>query len=467
MEQNDKLKLSEKIAYGLSDLPEAANSIIAAVLMMFYTDSVGLAAGAVGTMLFISQLFDGVSDLIAGSLIDRTRTRWGKARPWLLWLCVPTGLSLALIFWIPVNASQTAKMIYAFCTYNLYVTVLYTIVGLAKVALMPLMTQNGLERGKLAMFSLIFGLGCTVLGISVTFPFVAKLGGGVTAWRIVFALYGFIVSAGLLAAFLLSEEHVESIAAVEDKIADKKSEKYTFIDNVKNFCRNKYFIFAFAMTVFVNTAVQLNNNSQVYFYTYAMNNKMLTSSLSLVGLVPLILSILFLSTPSLRLFGKKGSVYIGCIGQLFGYVLSVIASKNANVPLLAVGLVVRNLSTGPLSVPINTLSADAVDYGEYLTNRRIEGTGSAIVTFSQKLSNGVSVGLVGWVLALTGYVANEMQSAKTIFGIFLMYAYLPMILLALVLLSFKIFYRYDKEEADVMRTLKERKAAAMSKGGSK
>lgn len=111
-----KATLAEKLGYGLGELPGTMNSILGAVLTMFYTDSAGLAAGMVGTMFFISRLFDGVSDLLAGSLIDRTRTKWGKARPWLLWMSVPIGLALALIFWIPANGSNTMKMSYAFVT---------------------------------------------------------------------------------------------------------------------------------------------------------------------------------------------------------------------------------------------------------------------------------------------------------------------------------------------------------------
>lgn len=128
-----------------------------------------------------------------------------------------------------------------------------------------------------------------------------------------------------------------------------------------------------------------------------------------------------------------------------------------NIPILAVGTVISALATGPLSVPINTLSADAVDYGEYLINKRIEGMGSAIVSFSQKISNGLAAGMVGWVLALTGYVANEVQNGATIFGISFMFAWLPAILLVIVILSFKFVYRYDQEEAEVLAELARRK----------
>ena len=159
MDTKRKLKFTEKLAYGLADFPEAANSILAAFLTMFYTDNIGLAAGAVGTMFFISKLFDGISDILAGILIDKTRTKWGKARPWLLWLAVPTGLALALIFFIPQDGSKTMQLVYAFVTYNLYTAVMFTITGIARSALLALMTQDMRERGSMASFGMFFGLG--------------------------------------------------------------------------------------------------------------------------------------------------------------------------------------------------------------------------------------------------------------------------------------------------------------------
>lgn len=452
MEKMHKATFAEKLGYGLGELPGTMNSILAAVLTMFYTDSVGMAAGMVGTMFFISRLFDGVSDLLAGSLIDRTRTKWGKARPWLLWMSVPTGLALALIFWIPANGSDTMKMIYAFVTYNLFISILYTIVGVAKNALMPLMTQDGPSRGALARYSLIFGLGGTILGISVTFPFLFALGGDIRAWRIIFIVYGIITTVGLLLSFTLTKEHVQSVESVT-----KKNENMTFMESVKNFVQNKYFIFALAMTVLVNFAVQINSGSQTYFYTYVMNDVMLTTSLNMVNLIPTILGIMFLSGLSLKFFGKKKSIYIGATGQIIGNILRGIAALTANVPVLAVGTVISALATGSLSVPINTLAADAVDYGEYLTNKRIEGMGSAIVSFSQKISNGLAAGMVGWILALTGYVANEVQNSATVFGISFMFAWLPVILLGIVILSFKLVYKYDAEEPKVLAELARRK----------
>ncbi|MCR5099720.1 MAG: glycoside-pentoside-hexuronide (GPH):cation symporter [Butyrivibrio sp.] len=449
-----KLKFSEKLSYGLADFPEAVNSILAAFLTMFYTDNIGLAAGAVGTMFFIARLFDGISDILAGILIDKTRSKWGKARPWLLWLSVPTGLSVALIFFIPQNASDTVKLIYAFCSYVLFTAVMFTIVGIARSALLALMTQDMKERGSMGAFGMFFGLGSTILGISATFPLVFKFGGDTTAWRIVFIIYGVIVTLGLLYGFFFSKEYVVS---VEKSISEQEEKKLSVAEEFKLFFTNKYLMFALIMTVLVNFATQVNQSAQTYFYTYTMGDSMLTTSLNLVSILPILIGIVVLVGPCLAKFGKKNCMYIGIVGQVIGYSLRGIAGVIQNVPLLIAGTVIAGLVTGLLAVPVSTLFADGIDYGEYTTNKRIEGMGSAITSFSQKISSGFALASVGWVLAITGYVADSVQTAAVNVGITALFAWVPAILLVVIFLLIKFLYHYDEIAQDVIVELDRRK----------
>lgn len=269
-----------------------------------------------------------------------------------------------------------------------------------------------------------------------------------------FAVYGAVTAVGLLLSFAFTRENVQSVESV---IGNGVVEKMRFADGVKNFVKNKYFLFALAMTVIVNFAIQISSGSQTYFYTYVMGNSMLTTSLNLANLVPMVISVMFLAGPCLRRFGKKKSVYIGISGQIVGYLLRTVAAYTMNVPLLAVGTVVCSLFSGPLSVPVNMLTADAVDYGEYLTNKRIEGIGSSVVSFSQKISAGLSAGCVGWILGMTGYVANQVQNAAANFGIIFMFTWFPMILLAITMVAFRFIYKYDEEEEAVLAELERRK----------
>lgn len=453
-EKSGKLTFAERLSYGIGELPGAANAIVAAFLTMFYTDNMGMAAGAIGTMFFISRVFDGVSDVIAGNIIDKTKTKWGKARPWLLWLCVPIGISIALLVFVPKGASETAKMVYAFLTYNLFTTVLYTMVCVAKSALMALMTQDNVERSKLAKYSVLFGLGGSLIGCSVTFPLISMLGGDTRAWRIVFCLYGVITAVGVLLSFVMSNEHVQSVENAQHQDA---GHKISLKEGLKNFVKNKYFIFALCTNFLTNFSNNLNSGSQTYFYKYAMNNEMLTASLNIYTLVPTVISLLFLAEPCVRKFGKKKSVYIGAGGHVIGYSLRGVAAVTGNLGLLIFGTVLCGIFTGPLAVPNNTLSADAVDYGEYLTNTRIEGMGSAVLSCANKISSGLAAGVVGWVLGLTGFIANTTQSAVTTTAITVLFAWGPAVLLIITMLAFHFVYHYDKEQPEVIAELERRK----------
>lgn len=453
MERKGKLKFTEKLAYGLADFPEAANSILAAFLTMFYTDNIGLAAGAVGTMFFISKLLDGISDILAGVLIDKTASRWGKARPWLLWLALPTGLSLALIFFIPVGGAKTVQLFYAFVTYNLFTAVMFTITGIARSALLALMTQDMRQRGSMAAFGMFFGLGGTILGCSATFPLIFKLGGDVRAWRILFIFYGLIVSLGLFAGFFMSKEYVTSA-----ETATKEKGKLSLKEGLKLFFSNKYLILALVMTVLVNFVIQVNTSSQTYFYTYVMQEPMLTTTMNLVSIVPILAGIVFLVAPCLAKFGKRKCMYIGIFGQILGSLLKGVAGMTQSLPLLIGGTIISGAVTGLLAVPVSTLFADGIDYGEYKANKRIEGMGSAITSFSQKISSGLALASVGWVLALTGYVQNKVQSFAVNMGIITLSAWIPLLLLLSIFFILKFFYHYDSEEEKVITALKSRKS---------
>lgn len=454
MDTHRKLKFTEKLSYGIADLPEAVNSIIAAFLTMFYTDNIGLAATAIGTVFFISKLFDGISDILAGVLIDKTRTKWGKARPWLLWLAVPTGLSIALIFFIPQDGSKAMQMLYAFVTYNLFTSIMFTITGIARSSLLALMTQDTKERGSMAAFGMFFGLAGTILGCSFTFPLIFKLGGDIRAWRILFGVYGAIVTAGLFAGFFLSKEYVTSV----ESVVNEEVKKVSFREGIRLFFTNKYLILALVATVLVNFVTQINSCSQTYFYKYTMGDEMLTTTLNLVSILPILAGIVFLVGPCMQKFGKKKCMYIGIFGQLIGSVIRGIAGMNQSISLLVVGTVISGIVTGLLAVPVSTLFADGIDYGEYKTNRRIEGMGSAITSFSQKISSGLAQASVGWILGLTGYVSGEMvQSAATNTGIISMYAWMPAVLLLVIFIILKIWYQYENIADDVLKELENRK----------
>ena len=448
-----KLKFVERLAFGVGALPEVANSIVAAFLTMYYTDNIGLAAGMVGTMFFISKLFDGISDLLAGTLIDRTKTRWGKARPWLLWLAVPTGLALALIFFIPQNGSQTMKLIYAFVTYNLYTTIMFTITGIARNALMPLMTQDMKERNILSTFGMFFVVGGIAAGCSFTFPLIFALGGDIRAWRILFSIYGLIVTLGLLFSFFFSREYVTSVESTQNE----EAEKIGFAEGLKLFVKNKYLLFALAMTFLVQIYQQIPSGAGTYFFTYTFKNPLLMSTTGMVNLIATIIGIGVISGVGLTKFGKRKCFYIGTAVQFVAMILRGISGLTLSAPLLYVSAILSGLFMGLMSVPAATLVADGIDYGEYIQNKRIEGIGSSINSFSSKIGAGIGAAMTGWILAATGFVANATQNAATNMGIVSLYSFAPAVILIIMIILFKACYHYDEIADDVVKELNRRK----------
>lgn len=456
-----KLKFTEKLGFGLGEVPSIGGAIISSFLVMFYTDQVGMNPGVIGTMIFISRIMDGITDLIAGTVVDKTRTKWGKARPWLLWLCVPTGLAYILTVLIPLNASPTVQLVYAFLTYNLYVSILYTMTGVAKAALMPRMSMDGVERGKLARFSLFFGMGGAVAGMAVTFPFIMKMGGNVRAWRTVFIVYGILITLSLFISFLTTKEYVTDVGASEPQ-TEKGKNKGTFIEGIKLFAKNKYCVLAVGTMLILNVALNVGNNCQTYIYTYVMNDQMMMTTMNLFNLIPMLIGIMFLSGWSLRTFGKRNSVFVGAGMQILGYFILFIATGTMNTALFAAGIVIKALGSGPLSVPINVLSADAIDYGEYKFGKRIEGVSSSVVTFSNKISQGIGTAILGWTLSLTGFVANEVQSGSVIMGLRSLFSLVPLIMLVALVIIFVAFYDYDKKESEVVGNLMQRRGQTAS-----
>lgn len=455
-QKEGSLKLVERLAFGVGALPEVANSIVAAFLTMYYTDNIGLAAGMVGTMFFISKLFDGISDLLAGTLIDRTKTKWGKARPWLLWLSVPTGLALALIFFIPQNGSPTMQLIYAFVTYNLYTTVMFTITGIARNALMPLMTQDMRERNLLSTFGMFFVVGGIAAGCSFTFPLIFALGGDTRAWRLLFSIYGVIVTLGLLFSFFFSREYVTSVESSQKE----QAEKISFSEGVKLFVKNKYLLFALGMTFLMQLYQQIPTGAGTYFFTYTMNDPMLMGTVGMVNLVATIIGIGVIAGIGLSKFGKRKCFYIGAGMQLVSMLLRGLSGIMVSAPILYISGILSGLFMGLMSVPAATLVADGIDYGEYIQNKRIEGIGSSISSFSSKIGAGLGAAMTGWALALTGFVANQTQNMATNMGIISLYSFAPAVIAVLMMILFKTCYHYDEIADDVIRELNSRKQKA-------
>ncbi len=191
MDNKKYLKWYNKIGYGSGDVAgNIVYAFLSSFVMIYLTDTAGLNAGIVGTLMMVSKIFDGVSDIFFGAMIDKTKTKMGKARPWMLWPYIGCSVALAAIFAIPAEMGDVAKYAYFFIAYTLLNAVFFTANNIAYAALTALVTKNGNERVQLGTIRFVFAFGTSLLIQSITVGAVEYFGGGADGWRTVAIIYG-------------------------------------------------------------------------------------------------------------------------------------------------------------------------------------------------------------------------------------------------------------------------------------
>ena len=436
MNEKKYLNWYNKIGYGSGDI--AGNVIYAflsSFVMIFLTDTVGLNAGIVGTLMMFSKLFDGVSDIFFGSMIDKTKTKMGKARPWMLWAYLGNAIMLAAIFMVPASMGETAKYAYFFITYTLLNAVFYTANNIAYSSLTALITKNGGERVQMGSIRFIFAFGTSLAIQSVTVEAVKMLGGGAAGWRTVAIIYAVIcLVVNTISVFSVKELPEEELGGAGSAEAE---EKYSLVDAGKMLLANKFYLII--CCVYILTQIfTATLNMGIYYMTYILGDESLLGVFAFAINLPLICGLVF--TPMLvKRF--KGMYKV----NLWGYILAtasramvIVAGYMGNVPLMLLFSATASIGMSPLQGDMNALIASCSEYTFRTKHRRIDGTMYSCSSLGVKIGSGVGTALAGWLLAAGGYVANAaVQPQSCINMLYLMYLWIPMIinLLITVLLS--------------------------------
>ena len=231
-EEKTYLKWYNKVGYGSGDIAgNVVYALLSAFVMIFLTDTVGMNAGIVGTLIAVSKLFDGVSDIFFGSLIDKTHTKMGKARPWMFYGFFGCAICLVAIFCIPADISATAQYAWFFIAYTLLNAGFYTANNIAYSALTALVTKNNHERVEMGSIRFMFAFGTSMLIQTITVGMVAYFGGGAGAWRTVAIIYAIVgIISNSLSVFSVRELSPEELAEDEVKKEVTEEEKYSLID---------------------------------------------------------------------------------------------------------------------------------------------------------------------------------------------------------------------------------------------
>ena len=439
------LKWYNKVGYGSGDVAgNVVYVLLSAFVMIYLTDTAGLNAGIVGTLMMVSRLFDGFSDVIFGALLDRTKTRMGKARPWMLWGFVGCAGMIIAIFAIPTELGETAKYAWFFIAYTLLNAVFYTANNIAYSALTALITRNGSERVQMGSIRFMFAFGTNLLIQSITVGGVAMFGGGAVGWRtmaIIYALLGLAVNT--LSVFSVKELSPEELAGDDD--TTQKDDTLTVLESAKMLLSNKYYLLI--LVVFLLTQIfTAMLNMGIYFMKYILGDENLLGTFAWAINIPLIVGLLV--TPIIvKKFGEMYRVNLG------GYVIAtlgrlgvLVAAYFHNIPLMLVLSAVASLGMSPLQGTLNAMIAEASEHTWLRTGKRIDGLMFSCTSLGVKVGGGIGTATAGWLLAASGYNGElSMQPDSAIQMLYVMYVWFPLIANALI---FLLLTRLDVEKAN-------------------
>ena len=460
MEMREKtyLKWYNKIGYGSGDIAgNVIYALLSAFVMIFLTDTVGMNAGIIGSLIAASKLLDGVSDIFFGVLIDKTSTKMGKARPWMFYGYFGCAICLVAIFCIPANISAFAQYTWFFVAYTVLNAGFYTANNIAYSALTALITKNNQERVEMGSIRFMFAFGTSMLIQTITVSFVAAFGGGAGAWRtvaIIYAVVGLISNTiSVMSVRELSPEELagneinpvvydkqikegelEQVAEELKGEAQTGEEKYSLGAAFKLLVQNKYYL----MIVVSYLLMQIYSatlNMGIYFMSYVLKNANLLGVFSWAINIPMIIGLLM--TP--MLVQKWGGMFrlnkMGYIIGSLGRILVVVAGYMGSVPLMLASTAIAALGMSPLQGNMNALIATCSEYTYLTTGKRVDGTMYSCTSFGTKVGGGIGTAVAGWLLALSGYVGGaEVQSAACMNMLHILYLWMPMVLTILITL---------------------------------
>lgn len=413
--ETGKLTLWEKLAYGTGSFgQQMIFNPATTFIVFFYTDVVGISAGTVGLILVLSRVFDLMNPLM-GMVVDRTKTRFGKGRPWLLWLAVPFGIAAVLLFSTP-NFGPTGKIIYAFVTYNIALTIIFAAVDIPYTAVMSLMTNDQHQRTLLSLFRMVNNTAGGMATFALTLPLVKAFGGGATGWQRTFVVFGVVGTTLLLVCFAGTKERVVPVAHEGAKVSTRRSVAALF--------GNKYWVLmaCLAIVLFIMLGFL---GSNIYYCRYVLGNVELFGPLMTIFQLSIVVGMLMVG-PMLKYFGKRRTALSGLAISAIGLSTIFIAPHSYTVVLT--GTIIRGLGCAPLMGTMFAMVADTIEYGEWKFGIRTEGLtfgGIALATKTIGLGNAA----VGFILARSGYVAGAVsQSASALLAIQWMFLQIPLIL---------------------------------------
>lgn len=442
----------KRISYASGDVAcNVVFGMVGTLLTLFYTDYVGISPAVVGLIMLLSRLFDGVSDLIMGVIVERTNSKWGKSRPWILWMSVPFALSAVLLFTVP-RTTGTLQFLYLFVTYNFCTTVCYTAINLPYGSLSAMMTRVSSERDMLSVVRMGLSPIGKIIAATCTLPIVKLLGNDQAAWVKTMTIWAVLALILLLVCFFQCEETVEIAAK-------KRDEKVPLGKLLKALVTNQYFWAVLVLWMVQSVSFGISGTILPYYCKYIFgNDTYMYSALFLTETLILVAGI-FACAPLIRRFGKRNIALAGGLLALAGQLLFFL--NPYSFPWVVMSCVTRGIGLAPLNAVVFGMVGDVVEFGQWKTHIRQESLIFAGGSIGTKVGAGLASALMTGLLSGAGYVSSatgsSVQPESALNMIVNIYKFGPLMIAVLAIVTLAL-YKLDRIYPDIMKELFAREA---------
>ena len=461
------IKLKEKIGYGFGDMASSMFwKLFGSYLMIFYTDVFGLPAAVVGTLFLVTRVWDSAFDPIVGVVADRTHSRWGKFRPYLLFLAIPFSVIGVLTFVTP-PFGDNGKLVYAYVTYSLMMMV-YSAINVPYASLLGVMSDNPKERNTLSTYRMAFAYIGSFIALLLFMPMVnfwsghsKEIAAQQQGWTLAVAVIAVMSALLFIGCFALTRERVK---ALHEKQAPLK-------EDLKDLWKNRPWWILLGAGVAALVFNSIRDGATVYYFKYFIVEEDF-QTISFFG-VSFVLSGLYLSVgqianiagvilaaPVSNRIGKK-QTYMGSMA--IATVLSILFFwfDKDNLALIFTFQILISICAGSIFPLLWSMYADCTDYSELKTGNRATGLIFSSSSMSQKFGWAIGSALTGWLLSYFGFVANEVQQAEAIQGIKMFMSFLPAAGTLLSIVFISMYPLSEKKMLEISAALKSRRAETM------
>ena len=450
---NASLGWGERLAYGTGGFAfNMINGIIGSFLTIFFTSAVGLNAAIIATILAVSKVFDGISDLVMGRIVDKTQSKMGKARVWLMRMCIPFAISTMLLFFVPTSFPDMVKYVYVFLIYNITNAVCLTGMLVPFYSMVGLVTSNSYERGLLGNIQQIFQTLGNVFVNSTFVILLTKFSENPNtiytqrSFTLTIAIYcAIMVVVSLFCVFNTKERvKVDAAAAGESRQAEKKEENV--MESIKALLSNKYWLILTLGNFVVFAIIIFYSMGTVFFSQYVLYDMgqygTLANAISIAQF-----GIMFVTPIMMTKISKEKIYTFGMLVMALGFVGSAVFTSPI---LLIISNVLKGLGVGFAGGMALGMVADTITYGRLKTGIDTVGMGNAGISAAQKIGLGLGQAIFGWVLAAAGFDQAldlqglaQPQSVST--AIVFMYGWVPAIMAGAMFVIFLLFYHCERD----------------------